>query len=148
MYSLVVLPGLPYLQQGFTKKFYLNFFFYIFTSFRWCQCSFHVVDVHLSNIRAMMWRAHFLHFHQGSSGRSSSSICIVSCKYKGQCWFTIRAGAEVRRDDPRSTNIEVLWRWFKSHRRHISVHYCLQDLHPLCQGLSVDQLQWKVVLRR
>lgn len=27
MYSLVVLPGLPYLQQGFAKKFYLNFFF-------------------------------------------------------------------------------------------------------------------------
>lgn len=26
MYSLVVLPGLPYLQ-GFAKKFYLNFFF-------------------------------------------------------------------------------------------------------------------------
>lgn len=38
----------------------------------------------LSNRRAMMWRAHFLHFHHGSSGRSSSSICVVSCKVQEQ----------------------------------------------------------------
>lgn len=31
-----------------------------------------------------MWRAHFLHFHHGSSGRSSSFICAVSCDVQRQ----------------------------------------------------------------
>lgn len=42
----------------------------------------------LSNRRAKMWRAHFLHFHHGSSGRSSSSTCVVSCKVQEQCLHT------------------------------------------------------------
>lgn len=42
------------------------------------------LDFYLSNSRAKMWRAHFLHFHHGSSVRSSSSTCIVSCTDQGQ----------------------------------------------------------------
>lgn len=36
--------------------------------------------LHLSKSRARMWSAHFLHFHQGSSGLSSSSTWRASCK--------------------------------------------------------------------
>lgn len=74
-YSFVVLPGLPYLQKTvyYIIVNHVQFFFF----FKWDVCIFY-----LSNRRAMMWRAHFLHFHHGSSGRSSSSICIVSCRPK------------------------------------------------------------------
>lgn len=100
-----------------------------------------------------MWRAHFLHFHHGSSGRSSSSICIVSCTEQGQQWHsqsmknlkvhiseTICKGRLV---------VLVQYEFILSpYRRHISIHYCLQDLHPFCQVLSVDEFQGKVVLWR
>lgn len=36
--------------------------------------------------------------------------------------------------------------FFPTYGRHISVYYRLQDFHPLCQVLSVDELQRKVVL--
>lgn len=39
-----------------------------------------MLALHLSKSRARMWSAHFLHFHQGSSGLSSSSTWSVSCK--------------------------------------------------------------------
>lgn len=40
---------------------------------------------------------------------------------------------------------EFIW---STHQRHISIHDGLQDLHPFCQVLSVDELQGEVVLWR
>lgn len=47
---------------------------------KWCKSLW----LYLSKSRARMWSAHFLHFHQGSSGLSSSSTCRVSCKHPPQ----------------------------------------------------------------
>lgn len=48
-----------------------------------------------------MWRAHFLHFHHGSSGRSSSSICIVSCSTDRN---------QYRSQHAEQVNVNTLWK--------------------------------------
>lgn len=34
------------------------------------------------------------------------------------------------------------------HRRNVPIHYCLEDLHPFCQVLSVDEFQGEIILWR
>lgn len=86
-----------------------------------------------------MWRAHFLHFHHGSSGRSSSFICSVSCNVQRQRLCAQRIYGHETKVKKLLCNI---------YRRDVSVDYRLQDLHPFCQVLSVDKFQREVVLGR
>lgn len=54
--------------------------------------------------------------------------------------YTLGALTEIRYEDHKSN--------FFFYQRNISVDYCLQDLHPFCQVLSVDEFQGEVVLQR
>lgn len=55
--------------------------------------------------------------------------------------YTLRALTEIRCEDQKTN-------FFFFYQRNISVDYCLQDLHPFCKVLSVDEFQGEVVLQR
>lgn len=134
MYSLVVLPGLPYLPQLFKKK--KKFSSHpnkLFKKLLSCVCwplkqtSQDVKSPLLTLPPRQLW----------------SFIFFYLCRFLQSLRTIFTHSERLQKLDVKITN-----QIFFFYQRNISVDYCLQDLHPFCQVLSVDEFQGEVVLQR
>lgn len=135
MYSLVVFPGLPYLPKLFNKAtiniphpknlFTKVIALYLLTSQTnepWCE----EPTSYTSTTGALVAHLHL--------------FVSFPAKFKGND-YTIREFTEIWCKDQESVICNI-------YQRNVSIYYCLQDLHPFCQVLSVDEFQGEIVLGR